>query len=104
MPGFFDHSEIWLNQVLAGLVAGAICGYLGVWVVLRRVVFVAAALGEVAGLGVVMAFFLALHVAPAPAPAPAAVGVGVGVAWAGRAFGRRAPNPPPATTTTTTRH
>ncbi|MBI5499753.1 MAG: metal ABC transporter permease [Deltaproteobacteria bacterium] len=68
MPGFFDHSEIWLNQVLAGLVAGAVCGYLGVWVVLRRVVFVAAALGEVAGLGVVMAFFLALHFVPDPAP------------------------------------
>jgi zinc transport system permease protein len=63
MPGFFEHSEIWRNQVLAGIVAGALCGYLGVWVVLRRVVFVAAALGEVAGLGVVVAFLLAIQIA-----------------------------------------
>jgi len=67
MPGFFEHSEIWRNQVLAGVVAGALCGYLGVWVVLRRVVFVAAALGEVAGLGVVVAFLLAIRMA-APEP------------------------------------
>jgi ABC-type Mn2+/Zn2+ transport system permease subunit len=59
MPGFFEHADIWGNQVLAGAVAGLLCGYLGVWVVLRRVVFVAAALGEVAGFGVVLAFFLA---------------------------------------------
>jgi len=59
VPGFFDHAEIWGNQLLAGAVAGLLCGYLGVWVVLRRVVFVAAALGEVAGFGVVFAFFLA---------------------------------------------
>ena len=59
MPGFFDHADIWGNQVVAGAVAGLLCGYLGVWVVLRRVVFVAAALGEVAGFGVVFAFFVA---------------------------------------------
>ncbi|MBI5489625.1 MAG: metal ABC transporter permease [Deltaproteobacteria bacterium] len=75
MPGFFDHSEIWRNQVLAGVVAGAVCGYLGIWVVLRRVVFVAAALGELAGLGVVTAFLLALsYVAPEPVHRPPSTG------------------------------
>lgn len=59
MPDFFDHADLWGNQLAAGAVAGLLCGYLGVWVILRRVVFVAAALGEVAGFGVVFAFFAA---------------------------------------------
>lgn len=64
MPGFWEHADLWMNQVVAGVITGALCGFLGVWVVLRRVVFLSAALGEVAGLGVVMAFFLALGLAP----------------------------------------
>ena len=63
MPGFFESAHLWWTQMLAGIVAGALCGFLGVYVVLRRVVFVSAALGEVAGVGVVMAFFLASQLA-----------------------------------------
>ncbi|MDI7267325.1 MAG: metal ABC transporter permease [Myxococcota bacterium] len=65
MPSFWEHSDLWLNQMIAGIVAGGLCGFLGIWVVLRRVVFVSAAMGEIAGLGVVMAFFLAVRLLPA---------------------------------------
>ena len=40
---------------LALLVAGALCGFLGVYVVLRRVVFVSAALTQLSTLGVIVA-------------------------------------------------
>ncbi|MBN1769666.1 MAG: metal ABC transporter permease [Deltaproteobacteria bacterium] len=70
MPSFFDYADIWGNQLVAGAVAGLLCGYLGVWVVLRRVVFVAAALGEVAGFGVVFAFFVAGSLAAGEADHP----------------------------------
>jgi zinc transport system permease protein len=43
--------------VLAGVIAGATLGYLGVYIVLRRMVFVSAALSQAAGLGVALAFY-----------------------------------------------
>ena len=42
--------------ILCGALAGALLGTLGVYVVLRRMVFVSAAVSEAAGLGVVAAF------------------------------------------------
>ena len=42
--------------ILCGALAGALLGTLGVYVVLRRMVFVSAAVSEAAGLGVVVAF------------------------------------------------
>jgi len=44
----------------AGLLVGTMCAYLGVWVVLRRVVFVGIALAQVAALGVAIGFYLPL--------------------------------------------
>jgi len=43
---------------MVGVVSGAICGFLGVYVVLRRIVFVSAALTQVSSFGVALAFFL----------------------------------------------
>jgi zinc transport system permease protein len=43
------------------VVAGAVLGLLGVFVVLRRMVFAAAALTQAAGCGVALAFFLEIH-------------------------------------------
>lgn len=68
MPGFLEHADLWRDQVIAGIVAGALCGYLGILVILRRIVFVSAALGEIAGVGVVLAFLLAAHATPPVEP------------------------------------
>jgi zinc transport system permease protein len=52
---------IYQDPVLCGILAGAILGLLGVFVVLRRAVFVTAAISQSAGLGVVLAFALQIH-------------------------------------------
>ena len=48
---------IFRDAVLCGILAGGALGLLGVYVVLRRMVFVAAVLSEVSGLGVALAFW-----------------------------------------------
>lgn len=55
---FFDAWELFRDPVVAAIVAGAVLGWLGVYIVLRRVVFVSAALSQAAGLGVALAFYL----------------------------------------------
>ena len=64
MPGdnptldtFFAAWDLFADAALAGTVAGALLGFLGVYVVLRRMVFLSAALSQAAGLGVTLAFF-----------------------------------------------
>lgn len=42
----------------AGLLAGAVCAFLGVYVILRRIVFLGVALSEAAALGVALGLFL----------------------------------------------
>lgn len=54
---FFASWELFRDPVLAGVIAGATLGYLGVYIVLRRMVFVSAALSQSAGLGVAVAFY-----------------------------------------------
>jgi zinc transport system permease protein len=49
------------DPILCGIVAGAVLGYLSVFVVLRRMVFVTAALTQSAGLGVALAFWAGIH-------------------------------------------
>lgn len=59
---------IYQDPVYTGILAGLALGVLGVFVVLRRAVFVTAAVSQAAALGVALAFFceihLALHVPP----------------------------------------
>ncbi|MFN7143195.1 MAG: metal ABC transporter permease [Myxococcota bacterium] len=57
---FIGGWPIFRDAVLCGTVAGAALGLLGVYVVLRRMVFVAAVLSEVSGLGVALAFFVGM--------------------------------------------
>lgn len=52
---FLASAEIWRDALAAAAIAGAICGFLGVYVVLRRTVFVSAALTQIATLGLVAA-------------------------------------------------
>lgn len=57
LSSFFENWELFRTSTLAGTVAGALLGWLGVFVVLRRMVFLSAALSQAAGLGVAGAFF-----------------------------------------------
>ncbi len=53
--------EIFRDPVLCGIAAGAVLGWLGVHVVLRRMVFLTAALTQASGLGVALGFFAGIH-------------------------------------------
>jgi zinc transport system permease protein len=44
--------------MIVGAFTGAICGFLGVYVVLRRIIFVSATLTQISSFGVVLAFYL----------------------------------------------
>jgi zinc transport system permease protein len=55
---FLAAREIWREPLLASVVAGALCGFLGVYVVLRRTVFVSAALTQLSTLGLIAALLL----------------------------------------------
>lgn len=61
LSDFFGAWELFRGPALAGAVAGAILGTLGVYIVLRRMVFLSAALSQVAGLGVTVAFYAHIH-------------------------------------------
>ncbi len=58
LADFFASRDIWREPLLASLVAGALCGFLGVYVVLRRTVFVSAALTQLSTLGLIAALLL----------------------------------------------
>jgi zinc transport system permease protein len=62
---FIEAWELFQDPVLAGVLAGATVGFLGVYVVLRRMVFLSAALSNAAGFGVVFAFWLQLQLGQA---------------------------------------
>jgi zinc transport system permease protein len=53
--------ELFRDPILCALIAGCVLGFLSVYVVLRRMVFVSAAVTNTAGLGVALAFFAEIH-------------------------------------------
>jgi zinc transport system permease protein len=53
---------IYREAIYAGMLAGLVLGYLGVFVVLRRMVFITAAVSQAAGLGVALAFLLQIYI------------------------------------------
>jgi zinc transport system permease protein len=64
IAGFLAAREIWQAPLAASVVAGALLGFLGVYAVLRRTVFVSAALTQISTVGLVFGLFLEerLHV------------------------------------------
>ncbi|MEY2932681.1 MAG: hypothetical protein RL033_3430 [Pseudomonadota bacterium] len=52
---------LYRDPVACAVIAGAALGAMGVFVVLRRAVFVTATLSQAAGLGVALAFYLQIH-------------------------------------------
>ena len=58
--GFIDSWELFRDPVYAGAAVGLVLGFLSVYVVLRRMVFVSASVTQAAGFGVAASFFLAV--------------------------------------------
>ena len=46
---FWAGRELWAEPLFAGVLAAAVLGYLGVFIVLKRMVFVSAALSQASG-------------------------------------------------------
>jgi zinc transport system permease protein len=65
---FFDAWELFQYPAMSGAIAGALMGWLGVYVVLGRMVFLSAALSQAAGLGVALAFWLQIGWGMADSP------------------------------------
>ena len=55
---FINSYFLWRDPMIVGAFTGAICGFLGVYVVLRRIIFVSATLTQISSFGVVLAFYL----------------------------------------------
>jgi zinc transport system permease protein len=55
---FWSGRDLWLLPLLAGVLAAGLLSYLGVFIVLKRMVFVSAALSEISGVGVAFAFYV----------------------------------------------
>lgn len=73
--------ELFRDPVLCGMLAGLGLGILGVYVVLRRMVFVAAALSQAAGLGVALTFLLTMWLNVELPPTLGAVLMCLGATW-----------------------
>jgi len=58
---FVDGWDLFRDAVWAAGIAGAVLGFLSVYVVLRRMVFVSAAITQGAGLGVALSFYVAIR-------------------------------------------
>jgi zinc transport system permease protein len=58
---FLESWDLYRDPVLAGVFAGLALGMIGVFIVLRRAVFVTAAVSQAAGLGVACAFLFSIH-------------------------------------------
>ena len=58
---FVDGWDLFRDAVYAAGIAGAVLGFLSVYVVLRRMVFVSAAITQGAGLGVALSFYVAIR-------------------------------------------
>lgn len=72
--------EIFRDPLLCAGVAGLVLGFLGVFVVLRRMVFVTATLSQSAGLGVALAFYAQIHLGWALDPVVGAIALALAAA------------------------
>jgi zinc transport system permease protein len=68
--GFWESWFLWRDPLSVAIIAAALCSFVGVYIVLKRVVFVSAAMSQMSGVGVALAFFLCsvLQIDPHHAP------------------------------------
>ncbi len=55
---FINSYFLWRDPMIVGAVTGAICGFLEVYIVLRRIIFVSATLTQISSFGVALSFYL----------------------------------------------
>jgi zinc transport system permease protein len=60
---FWGGWDLFRDAILCGAAAGLVLGFIGIYVVLRRMVFVSAAITHSAGLGVALAYYAQIHLA-----------------------------------------
>jgi zinc transport system permease protein len=72
--------DLYRDAVVCAAIAGLMLGFLSAYVVLRRMVFVSAAVSQAAGLGVALAFYAGLHWGVAVPPGYAAIGLALATA------------------------
>ena len=77
---FVDGWDLFRDAVYAAGIAGAVLGFLSVYVVLRRMVFVSAAITQGAGLGVALAFFVGIRFGWAIGPSTGATVLSLAIA------------------------
>jgi zinc transport system permease protein len=68
--GFFESAFLWRDPMAVAIIAAALCAFVGVYIVLKRIVFVSAALSQMSGVGVATAFYLASVTGHDPHRAP----------------------------------
>jgi zinc transport system permease protein len=76
--GFLAAWELFRDPVLCAVIAGTVLGFLGVYVVLRRMVFVSVAVTQASALGVALAFFAEIHLGLHVDPIVGAIGLALG--------------------------
>jgi manganese/iron transport system permease protein len=72
---------LYRDPVLCGVFAGLVLGLLGVFIVLRRAVFVTAAVSQAAGLGVALAFLLEIKFGASIPPVLGALVLALAATW-----------------------
>jgi zinc transport system permease protein len=72
---FADAFDLFKDPIYCAAAAGFVLGFLGVYVLLRRMVFVSAAVTQSAGLGVALAFYSAIHLGYTFDPIYGAIGL-----------------------------
>jgi len=77
---FVDGWDLFRDPILAGGVVGLVLGFLSVYVVLRRMVFVSASVTQAAGFGVAASFYLAVRLGLAFDPIWGATAMSLAVA------------------------
>ncbi|MCG8424181.1 MAG: metal ABC transporter permease [Proteobacteria bacterium] len=73
--------ELFRDPVYCATIAGFVLGFLSVYIVLKRMVFVSAAVTQGAGLGVALAFYSSIHLGIGIEPAYGAVAVSLAVSF-----------------------
>jgi zinc transport system permease protein len=68
--GFWESYFLWRDPLLVAVIAALLCAFVGVYIVLKRIVFVSAAMSQASGVGVALAFFLCSVLSIDPHHAP----------------------------------
>jgi zinc transport system permease protein len=67
---FVGGLDIFLDPMICGAAAGLVLGFLGIYVILRRMVFISATITHTAGLGVAMVYYAQIHLGLSPLVSP----------------------------------